>query len=157
MPYELPIYVQYLDALADALAVPAIAVFGGYIAYRQWRTAQERVKLDLFDRRLEAYDRLREAVAPVMASGKVSNVDSDNFAAAIRDMRFLFDRETEAFVDQIFKAMLDKHVLEYEVERASGEKKKGLIERDSKLFTQITNGIYGEMPERMERFMRFRL
>jgi hypothetical protein len=42
-----------------ALATPLLAGFGIYIAYRQWRTAREKVKLDLFDRRLVALQEMR--------------------------------------------------------------------------------------------------
>lgn len=115
------------------------------------------MKIDLFDRRLSAYQRFKDAVAPVAGSGKVSNSDVDAFAAAIRDMRFLFDKEMEGFVDEIYNAMLNKHVLDHELERAVGhENIRELLERDGRLFRQITNGIYIEMPERMEKFMRFR-
>ena len=80
-----------------------------YIAWRQWRTAHDKVKLDLFDPRLAAYQRLKDAVAPIAASGKVTLADAERFARAMYDMRFLFDKETEACVDQIYRAMLDKH------------------------------------------------
>ncbi len=150
MPSQLPIWAQYLDALA----VPAIAIFGGYIAYRQWLTSHERVKLDLFDRRMAAYQRLREAVAPINASGKVKNVDSDNFARAMNEMRFLFDKDMEDFVDGIYQAVLDKWALDEEMEDT--RIRKHAIKKSSALFTRITNGIYTEMPNRMEKFMRFR-
>jgi hypothetical protein len=150
MPTQMPVCLQYLQALL----VPAIAFFAVYIAYRQWLTAHERVKLDLFDRRLAAYQRLKDAIAPVTGSGKVSNLDTDHFAHAMYDMRFLFDKDMETFVSEIYHAMLDKHALDPQIERAANKKK--LLEKSSALFTRITHGIYTEMPDRMEKFMRFR-
>jgi hypothetical protein len=47
MPSQLPIWAHELQALS----VPIVALFGLYIAYRQWVTAHERVKIDLFERR----------------------------------------------------------------------------------------------------------
>jgi ABC-type nickel/cobalt efflux system permease component RcnA len=79
----------------QALSVAIIGGLGAYIAWRQWRTAHDKVKLDLFDRRLAAYQRLKDAVAPITASGKVTLADTDRFARAMYDMRFLFDKETE--------------------------------------------------------------
>jgi hypothetical protein len=35
-----------------AMLTPLIAMIVAFIAFRQWRTAQNRLKLDLFDRRL---------------------------------------------------------------------------------------------------------
>jgi hypothetical protein len=136
MQPDLPIWAQYLQALS----VPTVAVFGLYIGYRQWLTAHEKVKLDLFDRRLEAYRRLKDAVAPVNASGKVRNEDADAFAHAMHDMRFLFDEEMEGQVEQIYNAMLNKHALDLQLDSAA-DRKNALI-KSSELFTCITKGIY---------------
>jgi hypothetical protein len=91
-----------MSALAQALSVLVIGGIGAYIAWRYWRTAHDKIKLDLFDRRLAAYQRLKDAVAPIAASGKVMTEDTDRFARAMHDMRFLFDKETETCVDQIY-------------------------------------------------------
>lgn len=39
----------YWTTYLSAFSVPAIAVLGAAIAYRQWRTAQNKLKLDLFE------------------------------------------------------------------------------------------------------------
>jgi hypothetical protein len=71
------------------LMVPVIAVFGVYIVFKEWlNTAykQWQTELDLFERRLAAYERLKIAVAPVNASGRVSNIDTDRFAQAMSEL-----------------------------------------------------------------------
>ena len=97
------------------LMVPVIAVFGVYIVFKEWLNIaykQWQTELDLFERRLAAYERLKIAVAPVNASGRVSNIDTDRFAQAMSDMRFLFDKDLEKFVSDIHDAMLKKHALD---------------------------------------------
>lgn len=148
MSPDLPTLLQGLKAVS----VPIIAVLSFYIAYRHWRTDHEKVKLERFDRRLAAYQRLKDAVEPIAASGKVRNEDADRFKQAMYDMRFLFDEEMERYVGQIYRAMLDKHTLDNHLEGAS-DKEKALL-KSSDLFTLITNGIYKEVPDRMEKFMR---
>jgi hypothetical protein len=149
------------------LMVPTIAVFGVYIVFKEWlNTAykQWQTELDLFERRLAAYERLKIAVAPVNASGRVSNIDTDRFAQAMSDMRFLFDKDLEKFVSDIHNAMLKKHALDALLEKAAGKEQaltdKALTDRaltkSVELCSHITNGIYGDMPERMEKFMRSR-
>ena len=49
--------------------------------------------------------------------------------------------------------MLAKHAIDAQVERAP-VKKKALL-KSSELLKRITDGVYTEVPERMERFMRF--
>jgi hypothetical protein len=127
------------------------------IAYRRWQA-----ELHLFERRLGAYQQLKNAVAPVRASGAVSNVDADRFAQAMLDMRFLFNEDLEQFVDDIYGAMLKKHALDALLEKVGDKEKsshdQALTERalrkSEELFGQITDGVYRHVPERMEKFMR---
>ncbi|SDI57591.1 hypothetical protein SAMN04487926_119133 [Paraburkholderia steynii] len=39
----------------SALNLPVIAGFGAWIGYRQWWTARDKLKFDLFDRRMSVY------------------------------------------------------------------------------------------------------
>ena len=148
--------------------VPTVALLVIYIAYKEWLNIAYRqwlAELDLFKRRLAAYEQLKIAVAPLRASGAVSNIDTDRFAQAMSDMRFLFDKDLERFVSGIYDALLKKHALDVLLEKAAGKVKfptdKALIEKalgkSRELFSQITDGIYRDMPERMEKFMRSRL
>ena len=54
----------------SALLTPTIAVLVAIIAYRQWRTAQNRLKFDLFDRRFAVYDAARNLLSSVMTRAK---------------------------------------------------------------------------------------
>jgi hypothetical protein len=142
-----------VQSVLQALSV--IGSIGAYIGWRQWRTAHDRLKLDLFDGRLAAYQRLKDAVAPIAASGKVTLADTDRFARAMYDMRFLFDKETEACVDQIYRAMLDKLTIDTQLERTRARNKEKALLKSSELFKRISDGVFTEVPEHMEKFMRF--
>jgi hypothetical protein len=144
-----------MQCVLQALSVLVIGGIGAYIAWRQWRTAHDRLKLDLFDRRLAAYQRLKDATSPITASGKVTNEDTDRFARAMYDMRFLFDKETDTCVDEIYRAMLDKHTIDTQLERTRARNKEKALLKSGELFKRITDGVYSKVPERMERFMRF--
>jgi hypothetical protein len=147
------------------LLVLLVAIFGllaisANIAYRL-----ELSELDLFKRRLAAYEQLKSAVRRVGATGAVSNVDTDRFAHAMSGMRFLFDEDLERFVRGIYDALLKKHALDALLEKAAGQESaptdQALIDKalrkSQELASQISNGIYGDMPEHMEKFMRRRL
>jgi hypothetical protein len=66
-------------AYVSALLVPLVAIFGFIIAYQQWRTAQNKLKLDLFDRRFEIYHAARKLLAAIMTSGKASDDELFNY------------------------------------------------------------------------------
>ena len=108
--------------------------------------------------------KLKTAVAPVQARGAVSQIDTDRFAQAMSDMRFLFDKDLELFVGDIYGALLKKHARDSLLEKAAAQTQspadKALTEKalrkSRELTGQITNGIYRDMPKRMERFMHSR-
>ena len=54
-----PLYLSLLKVSPTALVALIVGGFGALIAYRQWRTARNRLKPDLFDRRLPALTPVR--------------------------------------------------------------------------------------------------
>jgi hypothetical protein len=52
---SLPIWIEYVKALGTPLAALVAAFIGGFIAYRQMQTAKNKLKLDLFDKRVAVY------------------------------------------------------------------------------------------------------
>ena len=149
-----------MELIVLALVLGAVVIISANIAY--WL---ELSQLDLFKRRLAAYEQLKSVVRCVGASGAVSNVDTDRFAQAMSDMRFLFDEDLERFVCGIYDALLKKHELDALLEKAACQENAAAdlalldkAQRKSReLANQICNGIYCEMPEQMEKFMRCRL
>ena len=147
--------------------VPVIGLLTVYVAYKEWLTIAYRqwaTELDLFKRRLSAYEQLKGAIRSLATSDAVSNFDTDRFARAMADMRFLFDEEFERFVSGIYDALLKKHALDALIKMAAGQEKaptdqallKQAREKSRQLARQIHNGIYRHMPEHMEKFMRSR-
>jgi ABC-type nickel/cobalt efflux system permease component RcnA len=141
-----------VSVLAQIL-LAIVGAIGVYIAWRQWRTAQDKAKLEVSEDRQKAYQKLRDAVAPVTASGKVRNEDCDAFAQAMHDMHFLFDKSIEREAMDIYHAMLRKHALDSQLDHAA-DRQKALI-KSNELFVRITKGVYDTIPERMEKLMRF--
>lgn len=52
--------------------VPAIAAFAALIAYLQWITAHQKIVLELFEKRLEAFRETQAAIIPVIRHGAVT-------------------------------------------------------------------------------------
>ena len=145
--------------------VPIIGLLAIYVAYRDWLNVAYRQwlsEIDIFKKRLAAYEQLKSAVERVRANDSVSSVDIGRFAQAMSDMRFLFDEDLERFVSGIHDALLKKHALDALIAKTACQKKtltdQALIEqaksKSRELATQITDGICRDMPERMEKFMR---
>ena len=58
-PIPDPHWTAYLTAIATPIIAVTAAVIAGVFAYRNWRTAQNKLKLDLFDRRMVAYEKIK--------------------------------------------------------------------------------------------------
>jgi hypothetical protein len=80
--------VSVLIAFLGAL----IAGFGGLIAYFQWRTAHQRVVLDLFDRRVKVFGEIEDAARDALNAADAKSADAAfwRFVGAERNARFLF-------------------------------------------------------------------
>lgn len=90
-PIHLPMWVEYVKALGTPVVAIVAASIAGAIAYRQLRTARNKLKLDLFDKRMSVY---QNAVQLITECAWVEPVDwarvvelSKNFPSA----RWLFN------------------------------------------------------------------
>lgn len=82
----------------------AVACAVGYIAYRQWRTAQQqaetarnKLKHALFDRRLKAYEALRESAQYAFNARPKENAEQ-RVADSLKELRWLFGKPVHDFV-----------------------------------------------------------
>jgi len=89
-----------------ALLTPTIAIFGTIIAYRQWRIAQSKLKLDLFDRRFAVYDAARSVIGSVMGSGKAKDDELRKFLIGTREAKWLLNPDIADYLDKQLYAKL---------------------------------------------------
>lgn len=93
---QLPIWAQWTQ-----LAVTGgIAVFAAFIAYRQWRTAHQRVVLDLFERRMTIYDDARNVIGEIMRDGTADDRLFFRYGQATDRLGLLFGDEVVAYSDR---------------------------------------------------------
>jgi hypothetical protein len=71
------------------------------VATRNWQTANERVVLDLFERRLAIYEGVRHVVARVMTTGQPDDKDYNDYVEAIERVPFFFGPEVVEYFDHI--------------------------------------------------------
>ena len=93
----LPVWAQWIQALgpvAISLVTVIIAVAVGVIAYRQWKTAREKLVLDLFERRFTLYVAAKVGVDQVLRDGSARDNDGIRNIAVVRsEAIFLFGDE----------------------------------------------------------------
>jgi hypothetical protein len=85
-------------AYLTACLTPMVAVFGVLIAYRQSRIANDKLRLDLFERRLVVYEAVRTVFGELLARGKISPKDETNYLRGIQGAKLLFDSQLNEYL-----------------------------------------------------------
>jgi hypothetical protein len=109
-PSQLPWWVLYVQALAPSTVAIVAAFIAGYIAFRQWLTARDRLCFDLFEKRFAVYETTKKLINTAALQGQITQEDLGEFYSGIRGAEFLFDGETREFLNTIgdlaFKARM---------------------------------------------------
>jgi hypothetical protein len=82
-----------------SLATLAVACSVAYVALKQWRLAQHRFRLDLFDRRYKVYD----AAKKFLSLGQFDDPQLFEFNAGTADAEFLFDSRITEYLQEVRK------------------------------------------------------
>jgi hypothetical protein len=87
------------------MLTPTVAIFGIYIAYRQWRTEETRLRHELFERRYKQFNAVVKFVLSAMSLSVQANEDyttyeeGDSLWSEIAGMQFIFTPEIQDYVD----------------------------------------------------------
>ncbi|MGO6724950.1 hypothetical protein ACCS51_28770 [Rhizobium ruizarguesonis] len=80
--------------ILQALLTPAVAIAVAVIGFLQWRTAHQKVVLDLFDRRWKAAEAIIQSLKPILRDGRVrQSNDVLIIYNAMSDAQFLFGKD----------------------------------------------------------------
>lgn len=83
-----------------------IAVIGAYIAYQQQKINKHKLRLDLYDRRLNIYRSIMNFISTVTQDGEVNIEDIIKYKVLTSDAEFLFDKEVKEMINEIYNNAL---------------------------------------------------
>jgi len=84
-----------------------LGLVAAYVVWRQWRTSQDRLVLDLFERRFQVFQELTRATTDSLSKPQVSVQDLANFDAATEKARFLFGPEVHSYLGEIRRLLIE--------------------------------------------------
>jgi hypothetical protein len=145
----MPNWVQYLQALAT----PAIAVLAIVIAVFQWRTAHQRAVLDLFDRRMQVYEAISDAISEIMREGNATTNAIVSFDQAAVRAPFLFGNEVDLFLQQTRKRMIALRYAEVKTKSDNDEIRGRAADLAAKHLMDLT-GFYKEFADRVRPYVK---
>lgn len=91
----------------SGLLTPTIACFVAYIAWQQHRTARDKLRLDLFDRRYAIYRGLMKLFSQVNAYRTVTDDALSAFWSDTGQKRFLFGKDVRDYMDEVHAKAVD--------------------------------------------------
>ena len=94
-------------AYVSALMVPTLAIIAAYIGYRQWRTAQNKLKLDLFEKRMLVYQAARDMLGYVASHANSSPEEQFKYIRGIQSAKWLFGPEVFVYLNELWKKVND--------------------------------------------------
>src|SRR5882724_1586343 len=129
----MPLWVEY----SRALATPAIALLAIVITILQWRTAHQKIVLDLFERRMTVYSEIRAVIASTVSSGKLPNEKHFEFMRAIDGAKFLFGSSVTDYLNELNTTLAYFHEADETFDSLQGQERLEAIQRRRKHFDKI--------------------
>lgn len=84
------------------------AIFVALVAFLQWRTAQQKSVLDLFERRRAIYDIVRKAVSRMTGSSAGFDQEREiEFREVVEQAYFFFGDDVEEYLKQMLSDIMD--------------------------------------------------
>jgi hypothetical protein len=96
-------------AYLSALATPVIAVLGSWIAFQQWRTARDKLRLDLFEKRMAVYQSARDALGTLFTIDRLTQEEEMKFLSNISEAKWLFGPEVSDYLEKTLWAKFCDH------------------------------------------------
>lgn len=141
-----PCWLPYLQALAT----PLIGFFVAYVAWRQWRTAQEAQKERLFDRRYELFELLDDCRINIIGSNKISEPNRVKLRNVSRRFLFLFDKIVYDYVLEFYSKSEDLR----SIQGLTGNYKEEALNREKGLRAWFDSQ-REELPSKFSPFLGF--
>lgn len=88
---------EQLIKLSSALLTPLIAIIAVYIAYQQMLTNKNKLKNELFDRRMKVFEAFQDFIGEVVVKGYAETDDIKNIHSVKSNIPFLFGEEIEDY------------------------------------------------------------
>ena len=146
MGSQLPILVQYIQALGPTFIAVIAGAIASMIAWRQWKTAHQRGVLDLFERRMAVYQDLRSVISSIVTSGHSTTETFLEFTWAADKVSVLFGPEVQAYIANL-RHDLNIHVTQCTmIDKLGGEARATAIRVQSEKFERLA-AFYDEFPK----------
>lgn len=132
--------------LFKALLTPMIGVLTAYIAYSQWRTAESKLRLDLFEKRWGIYSATRGVILALIDGSITPTAAHRDFGRAMQGARWIFNEPVSIYMDGIL-ALIGRYLLQMkrlgECDERDEERPMRETDRASEILSEIASQVSG--------------
>ncbi len=102
--------IEQIAEISKALLTPVVVIITVFIAYQQWKTNQQKLRLDIFDRRLKVYGEVKKILGLISRDANVSHKELSKFINAVSEADFLFEKEIPLYINEIYRRGLSLRI-----------------------------------------------
>ena len=160
-PIELRDIAAVVTAVASLISIYFVVRMGArnleisrqqaLVSERQAETAQIKLRLDLFDRRVKVYDELWRLAVDVYAKAPWNEDRVRAFEVAKKDIRWLFSEDLAGFVNGEMYTTMHSMDTAYQVSKAAPSRENN---RDVDVWEARLSELMRALPERFGPFLR---
>ena len=143
----MPIWVQYVQALGSIFIAIVAAFIASNIAWRQWKTAQSKVVLDLFEHRMAVYDDLRKAMPGIIASSAAADEMIFVMHKAMGRVPVLFGPEVQKYLSELQKDIFTIADKQSSMETLAGVERDEAVKIKHETLRKVRTSFYDEFPK----------
>ncbi len=142
-PTVLPMWLEVIKAMAPLLAALLAAGVGAWVAHKfgsiqasiarqqaetaaaSAKTARNKLKLDLFDRRMAIYKAAADAISIAAQQGDFTTANANAFESGVQGARWLFGNDVVAYLEDELRPLFGQiRYATSELEEASSEQNR---------------------------------
>jgi hypothetical protein len=141
---------------AQWIIAAVTAIFVALVAFLQWRTAQQKAVLDLFERRHSIYETVRNAVATIIRdSNGFDQACEAELVQAMGRAYFFFGDDVVSYLERLWKAITDVRQADAELKDRSARTALGAAAEKRRAAIDRITAFYTEGKPLFSKYMRF--
>ncbi len=151
-------WTENIVKFTPAIITLIVGVTASIIAFLQYRIAKDKLRLDLFSKRLEAYEKLQEFLIQVLQKGTVEDSALPLLAEARYKSRFIFGHEIESYFEDLWSKAVAINTLYTDLHDSVGipdESERRIANREHRELKSWFRNELQTSPERYEKYLRF--
>jgi hypothetical protein len=106
-PSQLPLWVQYAQALGAPLFALVIAAVGAWVACQQVKIARVKLQHDLYDRRFAVFQAARQLLAEVTRHARVTDDQIRSYIVGASDAVFLLNDDIAKYLTELLEQAIE--------------------------------------------------